>query len=452
MNAESTHGNLTSSSSLSGTDTPFLEPLLNLAHNLAHNARLLTEGVPWEADDLVGDDYAHRIVRVPIGPGMYDGKAGIGWFLAHVAPFDASGAIAAAADAALRAALSEAHENLEPETCSLMTGALGTALTAWDAGACLADSDSRRPTLQQAASALAEAAAAQIMFAPPAAYDLIAGAAGMLVGLLALYQRTAISSLLAAVHTLGDSLLASAHKDWWGASWTSSPGVPALCGLAHGNAGVGWALAELAWIAGERRYLDVAYEAFRYERSWYAPDRCAWPDLRQTPLRNAANSTWPGWMTAWCHGALGIGAVRLRFYEMTHDTTALAEASAAINAARMAAGRAGAALSAGEMADVTLCHGLGGVAELLLLAYEVLGGREHLRAARQVGRLCLDIFAANGSRWTTGLQGAEDVPGLFLGRAGIGVTLLRLHDPGLVGSPALPGRMPYRPAASIFTG
>jgi lantibiotic modifying enzyme len=198
----------------------------------------------------------------------------------------------------------------------------------------------------------------------------------------------------------------------------------------------------MAWAVGEQRYLTAAHEAFRYERSWYSPERCAWPDLREPKKQSMADGAWPGWMTAWCHGALGIGAVRLRLYEASRDMTALAEASAAIQAARLMVMQAGAGLQAGQVSDVTLCHGLGGAAELLLLAYEVFDLHDHLRAARQVGRLCLNMYAHNGQTWSYGLHGAEHVPGLFLGLAGIGTTLLRLHDPSAIGSPLLPGRLP----------
>src|SRR5262245_18039785 len=108
---------------------------------------------------------------------------------------------------------------------------------------------------------------------------------------------------------------------------------------------------------------------------------------------------------------------------MTRDDSTLAEATAAIQAARTIVLHAGPALQRGEAADVTLCHGLAGAAELCLLAYEVLGHEDHWRAARRVADLCLAIHARNGA-WTVGLRGATDVPGLFVGFAGIGAMLL----------------------------
>ena len=129
-------------------------------------------------------------------------------------------------------------------------------------------------------------------------------------------------------------------------------------------------------------------------------------------------------------------------YELSEDLTALAEASAAIHAARLLVSTAGSVLRVGQLSDVTLCHGLGGAAELMLLAYEITGLEDHRRAARRVGDLCLEIHRANHREWTCGLHGAKRVPGLFVGLAGIGATMLRLHDTSLIGSPLLPGRRP----------
>jgi lantibiotic modifying enzyme len=185
----------------------------------------------------------------------------------------------------------------------------------------------------------------------------------------------------------------------------------------------------------------LAARAFAYERSWFSPERCAWADLREPAT--AQGVEWPGWMNAWCHGAIGIGAARLRDYERSGSTLMLAEAGAALHAARSMVAHAGSGLRQGKYADVTLCHGLGGAAELMLLAYEVTGVEDHRRAARRVGDLCLEIHRAKGGRWTTGVQGGEQVPGLFLGMAGIGSLMLRLHDPRAMGCPLLPGRPPH---------
>jgi lantibiotic biosynthesis protein len=418
-------------------DSPYLPAALDIARQLVQDALPVGPGLTWEGDEIVGDENDHTIVRMRVGSDLYGGTAGIAWFLGHIALFDPSGVFASTAAKALSAAIKEARKTLKSRTFSLLSGSTGTALAAIEVADRL-----KLVRLRHSALLLAKKTCELIAREPLHEVDLIGGAAGIIIGLLAIHRRCGDPVFLDTCRMLCEGLLQRTRHEWWGSSWSESDTVPALCGLAHGMSGVGWALAEMAWATGEHCYLAAAGEAFRYERSWFSPQRCAWPDLREPKEHSIADGTWPGWMTAWCHGALGIGAVRLRLYEASEDMTALAEASAAIQAARLLVMQAGVGLQAGELSDVTLCHGLGGAAELLLLAYEVFDLHDHLRAARQVGRLCLNIYARNGQTWTCGLRGAEHVPGLFLGLAGIGTTLLRLHDPSAIGSPILPGRLP----------
>lgn len=424
-------------------DSPYLPAAIDIARRLVQDALPAGPGVTWEGDEIVGDEDNHTIVRMRVGSDLYGGTAGIAWFLVHMAPFDPSGAFAGTAAKAMSAALAGARKGLQSKAFSLLSGSTGTALAAIEVADRL-----KLGRLRRSALLLVRETCKLIARESLHGDDLIGGAAGIIIGLLAVHRRCGDPVLLDTCRMICEGLLQRARQEWWGSSWPESATVPALCGLGHGMSGVGWALAEMAWATGEQGYLAAAREAFRYERSWFSPQWCAWPDLRNPKEQSIAEGTWPGWMTAWCHGALGIGAVRLRLYEASGDMTALAEASAAIQAAQLAVIHAGVELQAGQVSDVTLCHGLGGAAELLLLAYEVFRLPDHLRAARQVGRLCLNIYARNGQAWPYGLQGADHVPGLFLGLAGIGTTLLRLHDPSATGSPLLPGRLPAGASAA----
>ena len=424
-------------------DSPYLSAAIDIARQLVRDALPAGSGVTWEGDEIVGDEDDHTIVRMRVGSDLYGGAAGIAWFLGHIAPFDPSGAFADTAAKAMSAAIAGARKSLQSRTFSLLSGSTGTALAAIEVADRL-----KLVRLRRSVLLLVRETCELIAREPMHEVDLIGGAAGIIVGLLAIHRRCGDPVLLDTCRILCEGLLQCARHEWWGDSWPESDTIPALCGLGHGMSGVGWALAETAWATGEQHYLAAAREAFRYERSWFSPLRCAWPDLREPKEQSIADGTWPGWMTAWCHGALGVGAVRLRLYQASGDMTALGEASAAIQAARLTVMHAGVELQAGHVSDVTLCHGLGGAAELLLLAYEVFGLPEHLRAARQVGRLCLNIYAHNSQAWTCGLRDARYVPGLFLGFAGIGAALLRLHDPAAIGSPLLPGRLPFGTSAA----
>jgi lantibiotic modifying enzyme len=417
----------------------YLNAALAIAEQLARDAVPSAPGVSWEGDTLLGDTAeTARMVRGCVGTDLYAGTAGIGWFLGHTAAYTGDPGLATVAVAALQHALAGGHAQLQQQL-SLHAGAVGVALSAVEVAERLDHAELRSQGLT-----LARCIASQVLHDPPQlGLDLIGGAAGVVVGLLALARRSADSALLDATRGLCRRLALEARREWWGTSWhepAAPPDEPALCGLGHGMSGIGWALAEAAWAGGAPELLALAQEAFRYEHGWFSAERCAWPDLRQPSELAQQEGAWPGWTVAWCHGALGIGATRLRLYEATGDTAALADASAALQAARVRAMQAGKALSLGHVEDVTLCHGLGGAVELSLLAHEVLGQPEHLRAARRMGDLCLDARSVNQGQWPSGVRGAQHVPGLFLGLAGVGVTLLRLHDASIIGCPLLAGR------------
>lgn len=87
-----------------------------------------------------------------------------------------------------------------------------------------------------------------------------------------------------------------------------------LCGLSHGASGLGWALLELGAVTGDDRFSNAACEALRYERSWFDDRAGIWPDLREmAPGEQLAGAPF------WCHGAGGIGLVRLRAYQLAGD-------------------------------------------------------------------------------------------------------------------------------------
>ena len=142
-------------------------------------------------------------------------------------------------------------------------------------------------------------------------------------------------------------------------------------------------------------------------------------------------------MAAWCHGAIGIGISRVRLASITSDPLALVEASAALQAARDIAVAAGTEVRLGRPSDCSPCHGLAGVAELMLIAGRGLASDDHARAAHRIADLMLEAHEINDA-WPCGLAGAGQIPGLMTGIAGIALTLLRISGV-TVASPLLPG-------------
>lgn len=432
-----------------GPSSAWLDASLAVGRQLMQDERRGDRRLSWVGDDLVGDDAATaQVLQGDVGSGLYGGSAGIGWFLAQLGAHAGDAALVRTGVAALSSALAESKLRLDASGLSLFSGASGAALAALQVAVRLDRPSLRRSALSLAKAVAGRAAAGRL----PDDADLIGGVAGIVIALSATHRLAPDACFVDACRVACDGLVPMRRKSLGGSAWPevhATAHAPGLCGLAHGASGIAWALLEAAEITGDARFAEVAADAVDYERSWFDASTSNWPDLRNPPHEAEAQG-WPGSMTAWCHGAIGIGALRWHMYERSGDLVALAEAGASIHAARTFAGRARRALKDGQPSDVTLCHGLGGAVELLLLAHEVTGLEEHRRAARRIGDLCLDIFRANDRTWTTGLAGARRVPGLMVGAAGIGAMMLRLHDVGAIGSPLLPGRpaMPPRHAGA----
>ena len=262
--------------------------------------------------------------------------------------------------------------------------------------------------------------------------DYLTGLGGA-IALLATSVRTSrvAPALLDAARAAGERVVDTARRTPWGWGW-DVPGldaVPALCGMAHGSAGMAVALHELA--ADDPRWAEPADQALRYVRAHFRRASGGWPDLRVAALDDRSLDASCG--TSWCHGSAGIGLAFLRIHELTGDRGALADASAALQATR----RGVWALSSGANVDASLCHGTGGNVELYASAAEILGGHDHLRAARRVAQLAVDVSRRAGGRWTAGDERDPDAPGLFLGQAGVIAWLLRAVDPAALPSPLL---------------
>jgi lantibiotic modifying enzyme len=420
--------------------TRFRDLGLELARRLAGQAVSTPAGATWHGPVLVGDTDDHRIEHGDNGPDLYGGAAGIALFLAVAARLEDDMALGAVARRAASEALAHVPALTHASRLGLLDGVAGIAVAAVEVGRLLGDDQlatEGRRTAEMLGDKLRAGEVSQ-------RFDLTSGTAGIVLALLALAPLTESNGdgLLAACRSGARALVETARPEVWGSSWPSpqQPDHPALLGMAHGAAGIGLALAEVAAVTDDAGLHDAAGAAHDYERSWFSAERGNWPDLREPDEADAAAGRWPGWPALWCHGGLGIGLARQRVYQLTGDHLTLAEASIGVEATRRLVIAAGTAAKRGHSTDACLCHGLAGAAELLLNAAATLGVREHARAADRVGHLLLEQRDVNGGRWPCGLRDAGEVPGLYLGLAGIGLTLLRLHDPTLAPSPLLPGR------------
>jgi lantibiotic modifying enzyme len=354
-----------------------------------------------------------RLKYRALGPRPYEGTAGVGLFLAQLATITDDSAAHRTAVGALRHAVEHAPSLPPPDRDGLYAGAAGVALAAVRVAAWLGE-----PELEARARALLADAPAPD--GPDRCPDVVSGGAGALIGFLALSEALDDRGLVERAIATGDELLRRATVTTHGWSW-ATPGVRHphhVCGLAHGAGGIGWALLELFAATGDERFRAAAAGAFEYERSWLDAAAGTWPDLRIEGQRRgrpqADGATTTG---TWCRGEAGIAQTRVRAVALSGAEAERHDAELALGTTR----RHVRGLLAGDIEDLSLCHGAAGSADVLLSA----NGRAPEAIA--LGELVLERYHEGAEPWPCGVPGGE-TPGLLLGLSGIGWWLLRLHD------------------------
>jgi lantibiotic modifying enzyme len=412
----------------------FLETAASLGARICRDALWgdgLCNWIGFSMENLGG---RWRHVHRAYGGELYAGTSGIALFLARLYAVTGERMFKRTALGAIRHALEHGAGEVPPlSRIGAYSGWTGLAEAALQIATLLGDESLRAPAL----ALLAEAAGGE----SGRNFDLLAGCAGAIPLLLR-------ASMPDAAVRLGDRLIETAARDDAGWSWGEfgMPGVKQkgnLLGFSHGAGGIGWALLELHHATGEARFREAGEGAFRYERFWFDAEHGNWPDLRDpevsgTAAASAAPET-PAFMTAWCHGAAGLGLSRLRAWELSGDEEARQEAEVAV-ATTLENLRGGTEMS---QTNDCLCHGRGGNCETLIYGSQILGRPEWLRRAEEIGLQEIETCAAQRMPWPCGTYGSVEVPGLMLGLAGIGYFYLRLADPAGTPSVLIPLPTPF---------
>ncbi|MBN9683450.1 MULTISPECIES: type 2 lanthipeptide synthetase LanM family protein [unclassified Corallococcus] len=271
------------------------------------------------------------------------------------------------------------------------------------------------------------------------ALDLVAGVAGTALVLMRLHQQTGSAEALRLARKCGERMLQTASDTGHGGrAWVVPAAGRALTGLAHGAAGLVWALLELATLTGDERYREAARQGLAFERALFVPERGNWKDLRTS--KEGEPLVPGGFMTAWCNGA--AGGVLARLLSLRHlDDSRLRDEVVAGLATVQREGFGG---------SHCLCHGDVGNLEVLHLAGEVLGDGAWKEAARS--RAARVLAQGQDGVWRCGLPRFTEAPGLMLGLAGIGMGLLRLAAPDFVPSVlSLQAPRPLPPRQVMFS-
>jgi len=239
-------------------------------------------------------------------------------------------------------------------------------------------------------------------------FDLIGGAAGAILGLLALYNVSSSQEVLDKAISCGNHLLDNRHTSHIGyRAWKTFEGK-LMTGASHGAAGIAYALLRLSQITGETKFREAAIEANTYERSVFSLAEQNWPDFRGEK---------PYFLANWCHGASGIGLARVGALDILDTDKIREDIKVAIYTTEQSGLRD---------IDILCCGNLGQI-EFLFTAARKLSQPQLLEI---VTKRTEQVVNRAEERGTFGYRyPLVYTPGFFQGTAGIGYELLRLAYP-----------------------
>lgn len=338
----------------------------------------------------------------PLSERLYDGRAGVALFLAAL---DAAGGTGHAALAA-EAMLPLRRAVRDPRGRAALAGEMGIGAGLGMGGVVYALTQLGRLTgdagwLDDARLA-AEALSAE-RIAADGVLEVLGGAAGAALALLALHRATGDRGVLARAEACGRRLLdAAALEAVTGRRAWPVQGGRFGTGFAHGAGGIAAALQALAAATGDGAFAAAAAEGFAFEDAAREPQRVS----ARHPAAGKEGGASP-WKQTWCNGTVGVALGR-----------------AAHGAPLSPPHLAGADDPALDATPDHPCCGVLGRAELLLAAGEP--ARAAVLAARVVAR-AREKGTYHISR---DVPDARYSPGFFQGLSGIGYQLLRVTHPG----------------------
>lgn len=369
-----------------------------------------SRSVTWVSFEFI--EQARRYELLPMGYRLYEGITGVALFLGALAAETGDDDFRYLAEAALfsvRRALREAPGKITEEIgigAGMGLGSMAYALVR------VAGYLGQPELLDDARRAVAQINPETV--ARDRRHDLLFGASGAILALLAAPELEAEPAWRARIVTCAEHLLAarvptaSGHR-----SWPTGEGAAALTGFSHGAAGVAYALARAAAVTGREDFLAAAREGVAYENSQYVAGEGNWLDHRQLPAGG------PGMpLCSWCHGAPGILLGRAA------GLTALDGPEIRADLDRAAATTRQRPL---EYLDQLCCGNLGR-AEILATAGRLAGRPEWAGHGRQIS-----ARIAARARQTEGFgvnwRGGPFHAGFFQGVSGIGYHYLQLAAP-----------------------
>ncbi|HEU5375876.1 MAG TPA: type 2 lanthipeptide synthetase LanM family protein [Ktedonobacteraceae bacterium] len=396
------------------TREQFLEEAKTIGNRLHQLALVQDETISWLGMNLVGGTEWHPIT---LGPDLYNGISGVAFFMAYlglVSGEEQYTSLARLITKTLQTIFLPKVQRWPWKYLGALEG-LGSLIylfshlgTIWHDATFYQEADEITTLIPE-------------LIGSDEIFDVAAGSAGCIAALLSLYAVAPSPQTLALAVQCGEHLLKHARTMPRGIAWSINPDATPLAGMAHGNAGIALSLLRLAALSKEQRFHEAALSAMAYERSLFSQEKQNWPDLRPEVTAKGEKTSY---MTAWCHGASGIGLARLASLPYVDDPAIRAEIDAALATT----------LAEGFGKNHALCHGDMGNLELLLLAAQSqpeLYTRE--AEVKSLQAALLQNMRVQG--WQSGVPRIPiETPGLMIGLAGTGYSLLRQADPERVPS------------------
>jgi len=401
----------------------FLETASRIGFRICRDAIWSGDRCNWLGDSMEKLEGSWKVAHRALGPDLYGGTSGIALFLDHLYGFTGERLLRETAEGALRQASSRIPHLAHHVRCSLYLGVTGIAYALAASGFEDQASEALRTLTVNDEGCAKET---------ENGLDVISGIGGAIPALLHLGGALRDDACTALAVQYGEELLRLPRRSEHGWSWNTMRVAEDrrredLTGFSHGSAGIAWALSELFHFTGDVRFRTAAEEARRYENAHFNPQCGNWPDFRYLYDPDSPNKTGPSYPISWCHGAPGIGLDRLRAYEIFGSQALREEAEIAI-------GTTEAALRYEKGSNFSLCHGLGGNADLLIYAAVALSDAACRTVPEQLGELGMTQIERQDLRWPCGVTDGDQTPNLMLGTAGIGHFYLRLYDPRSVPS------------------
>lgn len=273
----------------------------------------------------------------------------------------------------------------------------------------------KEPSLLDDAQRAAQAISSELI-AADTKFDILAGSAGAILGLLTLYHQTSNLAVLEKAIACGQHLLKhQISVNGFPKAWINFAQQP-LTGFSHGAAGISYALLQLYAATDDRAYFQAAQEGIMYETSVLSHKSANWPDFRHVE---------PVFMVTWCHGAPGIALARLGGLSILGTEEIHQDIEIALQTTQ----------KYGLQNVDHLCCGNFGRIEVLLVGAQKLG-QESLRsiAQQQATGVITRLEKMGAYQLFPNLPNQVFSPSFFQGTSGIGYELLRLAYPDLLPS------------------